>query len=962
MLTKYYLQNPKKQTDMFKVTSKYKHGLCSLVLFLFGITLTTVHAQNPDRIIIDKDSPYLINETVLGRSVNPGDTIFIKSDRTKALRFESIEGSEQKPVVIINQGGQVKIDATTKGDWGALVFLNARYIKVSGTGHPGFKYGFDLRGNIAGLVFGELSTDCEAEHIKISYSGFFGILAKKDYNGNPPSPIPVFKNLSIHDCFIQDTAEGFYLGETKSPGMEFKHVKIYNNIILNTRRESIQISNMTEDVEIYNNTMINAGLEETYYHMNNLQIGDNSVANVHHNIIIGAPEYGIINFGKGEVSITSNYIASNKGILCDSRTIIDTLASIHIENNYFKSIAGDEILRNRNEYNFLIAINNFYDGTIDFYKDETEGSFEFYDSNQQIDFADIEFTNPTINNYKLRANTDPRFIDMGAPGGSEYFKYNNPATTPRLLTVTPEMISDSVPGGSVFSPKFLFDEQELDFDANSSPVSASWKPDDEMNADAYHAVLDLGDEHYVSEIRLHDMEGDYDFTVEYYTNHTWKTLLVENGDAYNTWKFHRTNIETRYLRFSMYDSPNAAINEVLVYGYPIIRNSQRLVIHPSMVTDQVVGGSLDSPTYLFDEQSIDIESDEHPESKSWKPFYNSTNAPYYAVVDLGKDYHISKVKLHDMHDIQDFIIEYREGEEWNELVYENCDAFKVWKKHYTNVVTRYLRLVMPGSPYASINEIVLYGYPVMSFPNSQLGQFKKIPIESYMVNDKVHRGSIESPHYLFDEQELDPFLGQHPESKSWKPFYNESRAPYYAEVDLIDTYKISQVLLHDMEDAAEFTIEYQDSYNNWVPLLTESCDQYNVWKVHNVNVTTNKLRFSMQDSPNANINEIQLFGHLVYKKAQKPGVTFDNLNDLQLFPNPTQQQLFIKGVSAAAKQHEIRVVTFLGKTIYYKSLSTSNITNTIAISLLQKEFTAGSYILFYKNDVGQQRTFTFIKN
>jgi hypothetical protein len=37
--------------------------------------------------------------------------------------------------------------------------------------------------------------------------------------------LPVFENL-IHDCFIEDVFEGMYLGETKSPGMEFKYVKI----------------------------------------------------------------------------------------------------------------------------------------------------------------------------------------------------------------------------------------------------------------------------------------------------------------------------------------------------------------------------------------------------------------------------------------------------------------------------------------------------------------------------------------------------------------------------------------------------------------------------------------------------------------------------------------------------------------------------------------------------------------
>jgi hypothetical protein len=59
--------------------------------------------------------------------------------------------------------------------------------------------------------------------------------------------LPVFENLILHDCFIEDVSEKGCIWETKSPGMEFKYVD-YNNIVRNTLRESIQ-ANMVEDVE-----------------------------------------------------------------------------------------------------------------------------------------------------------------------------------------------------------------------------------------------------------------------------------------------------------------------------------------------------------------------------------------------------------------------------------------------------------------------------------------------------------------------------------------------------------------------------------------------------------------------------------------------------------------------------------------------------------------------------------------
>jgi hypothetical protein len=67
--------------------------------------------------------------------------------------------------------------------------------------------------------------------------------------------------------------------------MEFKYVR-FNNIVRNTLRESIQIANMVEDVEIYNNTMLNAGLANITYQTSILQIGDNSVVNTYNNILM----------------------------------------------------------------------------------------------------------------------------------------------------------------------------------------------------------------------------------------------------------------------------------------------------------------------------------------------------------------------------------------------------------------------------------------------------------------------------------------------------------------------------------------------------------------------------------------------------------------------------------------------------------------------------------------------------
>jgi hypothetical protein len=81
-------------------------------IFLFILTLCTgllSYSQNQN-IIIDNSFPYHVNEQTLGRATIGGDTIFISSARTNPFWFQFTNGDINNPLVIINKGGQVKID------------------------------------------------------------------------------------------------------------------------------------------------------------------------------------------------------------------------------------------------------------------------------------------------------------------------------------------------------------------------------------------------------------------------------------------------------------------------------------------------------------------------------------------------------------------------------------------------------------------------------------------------------------------------------------------------------------------------------------------------------------------------------------------------------------------------------------------------------------------------------------
>ena len=664
------------------------------------------------KIIIDASSPYYINATTLTNVPAAGDTIFISSKRTTSIKFEGLQGNSEQPIVVINFDGQVKINDINH--WGAITFENCKFIKITGNGHPDYKYGFNLGAGSCGLAFTELSSDCEAEFIKIDHDGFFGIYAKKDYGGFPPSPVPVFNNLSIHDCFIQNVTEGMYLGETKTPGMEFKNVKIYNNIVRNTGRESIQIANMVENVTINNNTLLNAGNDQLIYQNNILQIGDNSVAHVYNNILRGAPGFALISLGKGNTHYENNYFADAKGVFIDNRSVTDSNASIAVIGNYFKNITGYEVVKNMNEINPVKVAENFWDCEITFFKNASGNTENFVEENNvEQTIPVLNFTSPENSDYSLSENTSAEFIEMGAPGGPIYFGSENPEQTPQIISeqiiLTSEMLVDEVAGGSYYSANYLVDEQNCTPENTLHPVSQSWKPYWNLNNAPYYVYIDLKHLYKITQINLHDMHNVANLEISFGEPGNWQTLFIEPCNSYNIWKIHDTAIETRFIRLSMNESVYAAVNELVIYGYAL---NDQIELKSTMISDDVTGGSYASPLYLIDEQTMAPESNMHPLSLSWKPYWNMDKAPYYTTIDLGRNYEINTIYLHDMHNVASLEIEYGSPGNWQHLATEYCNKFNIWKKHEIKVNTRYIRLAMLESVYAAVNEILLFGKPV----------------------------------------------------------------------------------------------------------------------------------------------------------------------------------------------------------------------------------------------------------
>ena len=379
------------------------------VLF-FCISFTSLFSAT---IVLDTTENYEKGEQY---SYSPGDTILLKAGRRPYLSLQNFNGAAGKPIVVINQGGQVRIGR--KHVYG-LNIVNCNHIKISGTGVAGFKYGIVVDGATGnGVSFSELSSDCEIEHVEICSTGFAGIMAKKDYSGNPPQPLPVFDRLFIHDTYIHDVGgEGMYLGETKSPGMEFRHVHVFNNTVCRTGLDLIQIANMSTDVQVHHNILYRGGLKNINFQQNGFQIGDNCVGSVYNNIIMHCPANGCIVLGSGAIRIYNNYIQgfSLFGMFIDNRLFSIPDSSIDIYDNYLCDIASDNsFFRVYNEINRVNFRGNRLDGNnglVTWASGAGAGNCTFADT-LRTSFPRISFVDTARDDFRLPADSPYRGIGL----------------------------------------------------------------------------------------------------------------------------------------------------------------------------------------------------------------------------------------------------------------------------------------------------------------------------------------------------------------------------------------------------------------------------------------------------------------------------------------------------------------------------------------------------------------------
>lgn len=117
-----------------------------------------------------------------------------------------------------------------------------------------------------------------------------------------------------------------------------------------------------------------------------------------------------------------------------------------------------------------------------------------------------------------------------------------------------------------FEPGFLaenlVDEQSVDTDFSTHPVSPAWEVLD--NSDTTGIYFDLGHEYELSQISFHHVflsEG-----VNLYSGEpgNWKYEFKSESKIANTWKNTSVTVRTRYIKLKLVNIESAGINEIIV--------------------------------------------------------------------------------------------------------------------------------------------------------------------------------------------------------------------------------------------------------------------------------------------------------------------------------------------------------------------------------------------------------------
>ncbi|MFN0189525.1 MAG: right-handed parallel beta-helix repeat-containing protein [Bacteroidia bacterium] len=253
-------------------------------------------------------------------SLAPGDTLLLTKGTRPFIIFKNIVGTQEKPIIIINQGGTVEINSD---HYFGISIRKSKFIKLSGAGDTSSTYGiriFNRQGS--GLGIGDFSTNFEIENVEVGYSQYSGITAKTEPFCGFDRNTFIQENTIIHHCYVHDTGtEGMYIGSTFYQGQTvqcngtptiilpalLRNVDIHHNRIENTGWDGIQVASAI-NAKIHHNRIKHDSQQLVEWQMTGITLGEGSSGEIYNNKVIDGEGMGIYSKGLGDVLIYNNQV------------------------------------------------------------------------------------------------------------------------------------------------------------------------------------------------------------------------------------------------------------------------------------------------------------------------------------------------------------------------------------------------------------------------------------------------------------------------------------------------------------------------------------------------------------------------------------------------------------------------------------------------------------------------------
>jgi len=258
-------------------------------------------------------------------SIGPGDTVCLLPGSRSWIWIRYLHGTPEAPVVIMNTIGTVAVNDFYYG----IKIDSCSNIKLSGKGVNGINYGIIISDIDGGAISVEgLSTDVEIEGLEIHTTTWPGLFCKTDPDCSFTSTRDkyVLRNVSIHDNYLHDIGtEGFYIGNSFYSGVQvncggsdtillphlIRGIKVYNNVLVRTGWDGIQVSCADSSCEIYGNEIYNDSQAEEMNQMSGIIVGEGSVCDCYNNRILYGKGTGIQIHGLGGNKIYNNLIVNS---------------------------------------------------------------------------------------------------------------------------------------------------------------------------------------------------------------------------------------------------------------------------------------------------------------------------------------------------------------------------------------------------------------------------------------------------------------------------------------------------------------------------------------------------------------------------------------------------------------------------------------------------------------------------